>query len=109
MPPSHKTNTAMAPDLLAILAWRAHFDHGARLTSTLGLANSGRRPCRPKTSKRPSPPRAVAYVRKSTDRQIYSTENQMEAIAAYAARKNMSETPGASHSETTLKLPVQSA
>jgi DNA invertase Pin-like site-specific DNA recombinase len=35
------------------------------------------------------PLRAVAYVRMSTDRQIYSTENQMEAIAAYAARRNI--------------------
>ena len=35
------------------------------------------------------PLRAVAYVRMSTDRQIYSTENQMDTIAAYAARKNI--------------------
>ena len=35
------------------------------------------------------PLRAVAYVRMSTDRQIYSTENQMDLIAAYAARKNI--------------------
>ena len=35
------------------------------------------------------PMRAVAYVRMSTDRQIYSTENQMDVIAAYAARKNI--------------------
>jgi DNA invertase Pin-like site-specific DNA recombinase len=35
------------------------------------------------------PLRAVAYVRMSTDRQIHSTENQMDAIAAYAARKNV--------------------
>jgi hypothetical protein len=28
------------------------------------------------------PLRAVAYVRISTDRQIYSTESQMEAVAA---------------------------
>ena len=35
------------------------------------------------------PLRAVAYVRMSTDRQIYSTENQMDAIAAYAARKTI--------------------
>jgi DNA invertase Pin-like site-specific DNA recombinase len=35
------------------------------------------------------PLRAVAYVRMSTDRQIYSTENQMEAIAAYAARRHI--------------------
>jgi len=35
------------------------------------------------------PLRAVAYVRMSTDRQIYSTANQIDAIAAYAARKNI--------------------
>jgi len=35
------------------------------------------------------PLRAVAYVRMSTERQIYSTENQMDAIAAYAARENV--------------------
>lgn len=35
------------------------------------------------------PLRAVAYVRMSTDRQIYSTANQMDAIAAYAACKNI--------------------
>jgi hypothetical protein len=35
------------------------------------------------------PLRAAQYVRMSTDRQIYSTENQMDAIAAYAARKNI--------------------
>jgi len=37
----------------------------------------------------PETSRAVAYVRMSTDRQIYSTENQLNAIAAYAARKNI--------------------
>lgn len=35
------------------------------------------------------PLRAVAYIRMSTDRQIYSTENRMAVIAAYAARKNV--------------------
>ena len=33
--------------------------------------------------------RAAQYVRMSTDRQIYSTENQAAAIAAYAARRNL--------------------
>lgn len=33
--------------------------------------------------------RAAQYVRMSTDRQIYSTANQMDAIAAFAARKNI--------------------
>ena len=35
------------------------------------------------------PLRAVAYVRMSTDRQIYSTENQLDAITAYAALNNI--------------------
>jgi DNA invertase Pin-like site-specific DNA recombinase len=35
------------------------------------------------------PLRAAQYVRMSTDRQIYSTENQMDTIAAYAARNNI--------------------
>jgi DNA invertase Pin-like site-specific DNA recombinase len=35
------------------------------------------------------PLRAAQYVRMSTDRQKYSTQNQMAAIAEYAARKNM--------------------
>lgn len=34
------------------------------------------------------PTRAVQYVRMSTDLQRYSTENQAEAIAAYAARRD---------------------
>lgn len=34
------------------------------------------------------PTRAAQYVRMSTDHQRYSTENQAEAIAAYAARRN---------------------
>lgn len=34
------------------------------------------------------PVRAAQYVRMSTDHQRYSTENQAEAIAAYAARRN---------------------
>ncbi len=33
--------------------------------------------------------RAVQYVRMSTDHQKYSTENQADAIAAYAARRNL--------------------
>jgi len=36
----------------------------------------------------PEPVRAAQYVRMSTDHQRYSTENQAEAIAAYAARRN---------------------
>jgi len=87
-PPSHKTNTAMASDLLMIIAWRAHLDHGARLTSTRG-SQLGETPMSTEDSEAAEPLRAVAYVRMSTDRQIYSTENQMEAIAAYAARKNI--------------------
>ena len=35
-----------------------------------------------------APTRAAQYVRMSTDHQRYSTENQAEAIAAYAARRN---------------------
>ena len=35
------------------------------------------------------PLRAAQYVRMSTDRQIYSTENQRDTIAAYAARHNV--------------------
>lgn len=35
-----------------------------------------------------TPIRAAQYVRMSTDHQRYSTENQSEAIAAYAARRN---------------------
>lgn len=33
--------------------------------------------------------RAAQYVRMSTDLQKYSTENQAEAIAAYAARRGI--------------------
>src|SRR5438270_1284969 len=33
--------------------------------------------------------RAAQYVRKSTEHQKYSTHNQIEAIAAYAARQNL--------------------
>ncbi|WP_404365830.1 recombinase family protein [Sphingomonas sp. MMS24-J45] len=40
------------------------------------------------TERRPIPTRAAQYVRMSTDHQKYSTENQAEAIAAYAARRN---------------------
>jgi DNA invertase Pin-like site-specific DNA recombinase len=36
-----------------------------------------------------SPARAAQYVRMSTDHQKYSTENQREAIAAYAARRGL--------------------
>lgn len=36
----------------------------------------------------PTPMRAAQYVRMSTDHQKYSTENQADAIAAYAARRN---------------------
>lgn len=36
----------------------------------------------------PAPTRAAQYVRMSTDLQRYSTENQADAIAAYAARRN---------------------
>ncbi|WP_269082623.1 recombinase family protein [Sphingomonas sp. Leaf343] len=35
-----------------------------------------------------APTKAAEYVRMSTDHQRYSTENQSEAIAAYAARRN---------------------
>lgn len=35
------------------------------------------------------PARAAQYVRMSTDHQKYSTENQKDAIAAYAARHNL--------------------
>lgn len=35
-----------------------------------------------------APTRAAQYVRMSTDHQRYSTENQADAIAAYAARRN---------------------
>nr|WP_314632933.1 recombinase family protein [uncultured Janthinobacterium sp.] len=33
--------------------------------------------------------RAVAYVRMSTEKQVYSTANQMDAIEKYAASKNI--------------------
>jgi DNA invertase Pin-like site-specific DNA recombinase len=33
--------------------------------------------------------RAAQYVRMSTDHQKYSTQNQAEAIAAYAARREL--------------------
>jgi DNA invertase Pin-like site-specific DNA recombinase len=33
--------------------------------------------------------RAAQYVRMSTDHQRYSTENQADAIAAYAAQRNL--------------------
>lgn len=36
-----------------------------------------------------APKRAAQYVRMSTDHQRYSTENQADAIAAYAAQKNL--------------------
>jgi DNA invertase Pin-like site-specific DNA recombinase len=36
----------------------------------------------------PAPKRAAQYVRMSTDHQRYSTENQAEVIASYAARRN---------------------
>ncbi|WP_348770510.1 recombinase family protein [Sphingomonas sp. S2M10] len=39
-------------------------------------------------SQRPAPTRAAQYVRMSTDHQRYSTENQAEVIASYAARRN---------------------
>lgn len=40
------------------------------------------------TETEPEPVRAAQYVRMSTDHQKYSTENQADAIAAYAARRN---------------------
>ncbi|MGZ6037863.1 MAG: recombinase family protein, partial [Phenylobacterium sp.] len=43
----------------------------------------------PKVSDRPPLIRAAQYVRMSTDHQRYSTENQADAIAAYAAIHNM--------------------
>lgn len=42
----------------------------------------------PEEDDKTSPTRAAQYVRMSTDHQRYSTENQAEAIAAYAARRN---------------------
>jgi hypothetical protein len=44
---------------------------------------------RPKDDKDSVSLRAAQYVRMSTDRQVYSTENQAATIAAYAARRNM--------------------
>ena len=48
-----------------------------------------RRARQSKLDEAPNGLRAAQYVRMSTDHQKYSTENQADAIAAYAARRNL--------------------
>lgn len=43
----------------------------------------------PTATTSPSAQRAAAYVRMSTEKQVYSTVNQMDTIQKYAAAKNL--------------------